>query len=102
MASNAISLRGEITSAEREGGTLTFDVDVGQDAPARFQVPIVSRNAAIERAGQSMLSRICCAAGVFQLKDEHQLIGHELTVRVIQPSVADGLLRPLVVVGVAP
>jgi len=97
-----ISLSGEIAAASLVSGTLELTIDVGQKYPAVFHIPVVSRNADVERAGQSMLSRICHAVGVMQLKDVDQLVGHEVAVKVIQPLVADGLVRPLVVVGVSP
>lgn len=98
---SAIKLTGMITRAGVVEGTLPLSVDVGQSVPANLSVQIVHENANVERTGQALLAKICHHTKVWKLHDQKQLVGRQLGVSVIQPKVADGLLAPLVVVGLA-
>lgn len=100
-ASTPIRLVGTITKATMEESDkpsnrrINLLFDVGQPDPVNAQIAFMT----IE--GQKTLTSICRKLGLPKLKDAQELIGRALPLDVVQLTVRDGLVQPLICVGVA-
>jgi hypothetical protein len=73
---------------------LILSVDVGQPDLAIVQINISTAD------GQRVLSSVCISAGLFNIKEAQELVGRKLSLEVVQLIVQDGLVQPLICVGV--
>jgi hypothetical protein len=97
---NSLTLTGTIVSSKLSEGLVELAVDVGQDLSLTFRFFVHHKNKAVADAGLCLLKRICSAIGDHNVDDTSGFIGHKIKVVVVQPSVCNGMVQPLVVVDV--